>query len=315
MSSANVLFLFVMLLGPLVRISASRWIVCWVGIELRFIGLIPLLFLGNSYFSVNKERAVKYFCVQALGSALLFLGGLVVFGYLRGDWEDEMLFGIILFFSLILKLGAYPGHFWVLGVVSGLDWVPLSIVLVWQKVAPFCVLINLLENNPWMTELALIVAGFSSLVGSIIGLNQTNFRGILGASSIRHTGWGILARIYGSFWLYFSLYCLSFLVVVLFARFEMHGLTGLSVLRLRGLPPFLLFIGKWNVLFRAIVGGCHPFYLIFLLLGAFLSLFFYLKFLYSFYLEEKFSSVFKIYGYVLIFFILNISGRFYLLAC
>nr|YP_004222149.1 NADH dehydrogenase subunit 2 [Berthellina sp. TLT-2006]ABK92229.1 NADH dehydrogenase subunit 2 [Berthellina sp. TLT-2006] len=293
MSSANLLFLLMVFFGPLVTISSSNWLICWIGIELGFIGLIPLLFFGGTYYSLNKECVLKYFCVQAFSSALLFLGGLVMYEcYSEGSFdEDVLLFGFLMFCSLVLKLGGYPGHFWVLGVVSGLEWMPLLLLLAWQKVAPFSIMVNLLENNSWLHSLALLVGGFSSLVGSLIGLNQTNFRAVLGASSISHTGWALIGSVYGSFWLYFGLYCFSFLTLILFLGLNNYFMSSLSVLSLSGLPPFILFIGKWKVLLAAISSGCHFLFLVLPLLGAFISLFFYLKFLYSFYLSDEFGKL------------------------
>lgn len=60
---------------------------------------------------------------------------------------------------------------------------------------------------------------------------------------------------------------------------------GLGVLSLRGLPPFIIFIGKWGVLKRAVEIGSSYLLLSLFLLGAVISLCFYLKFCYSFILQ------------------------------
>jgi len=79
MSSGNFLFLAVLILGPLVRISASNWVICWVGLELRFLGAIPLLLSDSRFMSLRKESVIKYFCIQALGRGLLILGGVLYY--------------------------------------------------------------------------------------------------------------------------------------------------------------------------------------------------------------------------------------------
>lgn len=88
---------------------------CWAGVELRFLGLIPLIFSNNKYISLTKESRIKYFCIQAVGRALLFYGGLTSFS-LMGN-----VVVIIFLVSLFIKLGVFPIHFWVPRVVSGLD--------------------------------------------------------------------------------------------------------------------------------------------------------------------------------------------------
>lgn len=259
---------------------------------------------------------MKYFAIQALGRAILLLGGYIVFGvYTETGYFSSHLFSFLAFCSLILKLGAFPCHFWVLRVAGGLRSLPLFLFITWQKVAPFALIINLLENKFWLSFLAVLLGGLGSLVGALIGLNQTNLRTMLGASSISHTGWGLLACVYGSFWMYFGLYCLSFGLLLLFIIIGNNRIRGLTVARLRGLPPFLLFVGKWKVVVSAIVARCPFGYLVLLLLGAFLRLFFYLKFLYSFYLADRIQSYRGMWVYILAFGVFNIAGSFYLVFC
>ena len=316
MSSANVLFITITFIGPLVTVSSEEWLVCWVGLELRFIGFIPLLFYGQGYFAVNKEAAMKYFCVQAFGRAVLLLGGLVIYNvYHRSGIYRNYLFSLLFFCRLLVKLGAFPCHFWVLRVASGLRWLPLFLFIRWQKVGPFAIIINLLEVHDWLCPLALTLGGAGAVIGGLLGLNQTNLRVVLGASSIRHTGWGLLASVFGSFWLYFGLYCLSFGFLLLFLIFEHQKLRGLGVAALRGLPPFLLFIGKWKVLQVAIYRGCHFLFLVAPLLGAILRLFFYLKFLYSFYLRDGTQTIMGVSSYILGFGAFNFFGRYYIGFC
>nr|YP_010831220.1 NADH dehydrogenase subunit 2 [Elysia viridis]WFF64244.1 NADH dehydrogenase subunit 2 [Elysia viridis] len=284
MSSANLLFLSLLFLGPLVSVSSNNWIICWAGVELSFLGLIPLLFLANKYASLTKESAMKYFCIQALGSALLFYSGLMVFSDLGSDFTN-----ILLVTSIFIKLGVFPMHFWVPSVAAGLDWVPLFLILTVQKIAPFAFLtliVSTLESDLLM--LLAIMGGVTSIVGALLGNNQTDLRSMLGCSSVAHSGWLILGCLTGYFWGYFFIYCLSlFLVFIFLNNSESNMETGMGVLSLSGLPPFFMFLGKWGILKSTLESSFPTWMISFFLLGAIISLGFYLKFSYSFVLNSS----------------------------
>ena len=74
--------------------------------------------------SLETEAAVKYFLIQAVGSAFFLLGILGLSNNYR-LWEYS--FGGVVFsfsflmFGVVMKLGRAPLHFWVPGVVGGLS--------------------------------------------------------------------------------------------------------------------------------------------------------------------------------------------------
>nr|YP_010429320.1 NADH dehydrogenase subunit 2 [Glossodoris acosti]USQ67499.1 NADH dehydrogenase subunit 2 [Glossodoris acosti] len=286
MSSGNILFFLVLFLGPIVSISSSNWVVSWVGLELSFLGTVPLLLNDNNFLSLSKESVMKYFCVQALGSGLLMLGGVMYFMDPSFFWGWDLLF----VGSLFMKLGIFPMHFWVPSVTSGLNWGGMYILLAWQKIAPFAFLVNILENSSWLSTIILFFGAVSSLVGAIIGLNQTSVRAMLGSSSVAHTGWGCVGAIFGGLWIYFLIYCLSFGLLIAFFSFGEEMMIGLGILSLSGLPPFVMFIGKWSVLKSFLYSDWSWMFLVLPLTSALISLFFYLKFFYSFYLSSSINN-------------------------
>nr|YP_010983253.1 NADH dehydrogenase subunit 2 [Hypselodoris whitei]WOK01435.1 NADH dehydrogenase subunit 2 [Hypselodoris whitei] len=286
MGSGNLLFLLVLFLGPLISLSSSNWVVCWVGLELSFFGAIPLMLMDSEYMSLSKESVIKYFCIQAMGSGLLMIGGMMYYISYFSSWFWDVLF----IGSLFVKLGVFPMHFWVPGVVAGLNWFPMFIVLTWQKIGPFAFLVNILENSAWVQETVLALGSMSALVGAIIGLNQTSVRAMLGGSSVAHTGWGLVGATLGGLWIFFLIYCFSFGLLMVFFVLGEDLMISFGVLSLSGLPPFLMFIGKWSVLKGFLFNDFSWLFVPILILGAFLSLFFYLKFFYSYYLKFLYSE-------------------------
>nr|ATW72367.1 NADH dehydrogenase subunit 2 [Dolabella auricularia] len=298
--------------GPIISLSSSNWFLVWAGIEVSFLGLVPLLFLGSKYMSLNKEAGLKYFCIQALGSALLFMSGLVLYFAV----VDSFMFSLLFLFSLSIKLGLFPGHFWVPSIVSGLEWVPCVLMLTWQKIPPFALTVSLVSMSDYsMQELILLLGGISALVGGLIGNNQTSLRAMIGASSVAHTGWASVGAVCGGLWLYFIMYCL---VLAFSASFFWGGdsiMSSISILSLSGLPPFVMFTGKWMIIKSALACMISTKFLILPILGTFLSLIFYLKFLYSFYLNSSKSGSFSSKSmWVLPLVFLNLAGVGYIIA-
>nr|BDY26070.1 NADH dehydrogenase subunit 2 [Spurilla braziliana] len=289
MSSGNFLFYLLMISGPLVAVSSPNWLVCWVGIELSFLGLIPILMSEMNSVNTSTESSLKYFCIQAAGSGVLMCGGILKFMLPLYSSIGE---GVFLL-GLMLKLGIFPFHFWVPGVVSGLNWVSIFLVLTWQKLSPFLFLINLMENCPWLTNILAMAGGLSAVVGAVIGLNQTKLAPLLGASSITHTGWVIVGVIWGSFWVYYVIYTICLFILFVFLIKKEDLISGLFVLSLSGLPPFLMFVAKWSIIKSVMCVSENLWFLVFPLLGSIMSLFFYLKVFYSFYLEGESSTSLK----------------------
>nr|YP_010574756.1 NADH dehydrogenase subunit 2 [Doris odhneri]UZI00327.1 NADH dehydrogenase subunit 2 [Doris odhneri] len=280
-SSRNVLFITLLALGPLVSISSSNWFICWVGVELSLLGAIPL-FLGYSKaLSLSNESVFKYFSVQAYGSVFLMMGGILYYV----NPEASRMTSYILLVALCVKLGIFPWHFWVPSVAAGFDWLSMFILLVWQKIAPLAFLSNILEYNAEIQYIVCIVGGLTALAGAVIGLNQTSVKAMLGSSSVAHTGWVCIGAAYGDLWTYFTLYTIAFIIWTVFATLGDKMMMGVSILAMSGLPPFPLFIAKWRVLTSALCSDWDFLFVILPIFGALLSLFFYLKFFYFFYLS------------------------------
>lgn len=277
----NLLFLILLVVGPVMTLSSRNWVVSWAGMELGFVGLIPLLFLGVR--RIRKEVGIKYFCIQALASALLFVRGVIIFSL----FQKRLFWVVGIIFRLCLKLGLFPGHFWVPRVVSGLDWFSCALILGPLKVGPFAFLRNIMSWIPRYQSAVLVLGGVRSVVGALLGNNQTSVRAILGSSSIAHSGWITLGTVLGGLWIYFIFYYLV-LVTALFLLWEIdYSSVRIALLSIRGLPPFIIFVAKLKVV--SLIMGLSNWFLFILLplAGSVLRLIFYLKFCYSFYLNRK----------------------------
>lgn len=236
----------------------------------------------------ETEAATKYFLVQAFGSLLLLTGAII-------DSQPKIypVTVIVLIIALLLKLGAFPCHFWYPSIIASLSWGNCLLLSTWQKVAPLCLLTTIRTKYP--SKVLLVFAGINAIIGGFLGINQTNLRSLLAYSSIGHLGWilRIVALNQVFIWVfYFLIYCITVTpIFILFIstnsktiydlynlhkiHFIMPVIVIIIILSLAGMPPFTGFVPKIIV----IVGIIHSnfFVLIILLLGSFINLYYYLN--------------------------------------
>nr|QYJ56692.1 NADH dehydrogenase subunit 2 [Bulinus globosus] len=281
MNSSSILFLLLIVLSPIISLSSSDWLIAWAGMEIGMIGVFPLL-LNNT--SSSKEATMKYFMIQSLASSVILIGGMLFFSFL----VYKSLFVFCL--GLSLKIGFFPGQFWIPSLMNSLTWKSNFLVLGPLKIAPLGLLSLTMVNNS-MVNLILFLGGMSAVTGSIMGLNQTKVRGMLGSSSIAHTGWAMVSMVYGFLWGYF----ISYMVILLFTLYSLYNLdsfvSSMNLLSMSGLPPFLMFVAKFKVVYFLILSSKFCL-LFFLILSSVISLTFYLKFSYNkLFLTTKLSLV------------------------
>lgn len=282
---ARLLFFSTLILGVFITISRSSWFGCWLGLELNLISFIPILSSSQDIYS--SEAALKYFLIQALGSAIILIR--VCFTFLLNNMAN-----VIILAALLLKRGAAPLHFWFPAVIQGIKMPQCIVLITLQKVAPIVIISYTLSSEAAFIPL-IITSITSRIVGAIGGLNQTLIRKIIAYSSINHMAW-ILAAISISFSLwsfYFLIYSLvTISVILLFQKQQILHIKQvvnvnlkspmikialfINLISLGGLPPFLGFIPK-ALLINIIALNGQFLWLSFLLFRALITLFFYLR--------------------------------------
>nr|YP_009582099.1 NADH dehydrogenase subunit 2 [Nassarius sinarum]QBK82122.1 NADH dehydrogenase subunit 2 [Nassarius sinarum] len=303
------MFMSVMGIGTLLSVSSVHWLGIWAGLEINLIGFLPMLVYQKSVS--ESQSAVKYFIIQALGSSFLMFGSLLVFN-MSFTWDmytkvtsPSILGFIILISGLCIKLGLFPFHYWLPGVMAGLPWVSCLILATWQKLAPLFLILCLLEISQSYSVifmLCMISAG-SALIGGVGGMNQTQIRALLAYSSISHLGWMMFALVHSEWTMkmYLGIYVLISISLFMslwyndsgmmkdINNLKSSGFAALSImlllLSLGGLPPLLGFISKWLVIMSSVSGPWMSAVFV-LILGSLMSLFYYLSLFFSVFLSN-----------------------------
>nr|YP_009182780.1 NADH dehydrogenase subunit 2 [Austrolebias charrua]AKL82653.1 NADH dehydrogenase subunit 2 [Austrolebias charrua] len=291
------MLLSTLIIGTLITLSSSHWLLAWVGLEINTFAIIPLM--TQNPHPRALEATLKYFVVQAT-AAIMLLFSSTLNAWLSGQWDiKHMVHPIplaIIIIALSLKMGLAPVHAWFPEVLQGLDFKVGLVLSTWQKLAP---LILFSQISYEYSPLYIILGLTSILIGGWGGLNQTQLRKILAYSSIAHLGWVILVTHYFPAFVLLAFYIYTILTFVLFFTFHymyttsMNSLstswaktpflmttTPLTLLSLGGLPPFTGFISKWVILNELTKQGLILMATI-AALSALLSLFFYLRLSYA----------------------------------
>nr|YP_009522708.1 NADH dehydrogenase subunit 2 [Caridina indistincta A]AXQ36847.1 NADH dehydrogenase subunit 2 [Caridina indistincta A] len=282
---SHILFFFTLLMGTITTFSASSWFTAWIGLELNLLSFIPLLATSKSN-QYTSESSLKYFLIQALGSALILASAPL-------SLQTQTMTMIVITLALLLKMGAAPFHFWFPPIVQGITWPQCIMISTIQKIAPM-LLLSMSQTNT--TSHILMIASLSSaVVGAIGGLNQTLTRKILAYSSINHMAWMLAAIMFNEqMWtIYFLTYTVVSSSVMLILHsyqiFHFNQLSSfnmysksltlalfLALLSLGGLPPLTGFFPKWLIIQQFVLSESIV-WLSVLLVSALLTLFFYLR--------------------------------------
>jgi NADH-quinone oxidoreductase subunit N len=167
----------------------------------------------------SLEAGVKYLIIGALSTGFLVYGIAWVYGT-TGTMNLEqistalpniksiapLLFGIALvLIGLGFKVGAVPTHIWIPDVYQGAPTPTTAFLSVGSKAAGFILLMRFLEpflaselTRGSVITLLSILAGATLLFGNLAAISQSNFKRLLGYSSIAHAGFLLLALAAGN---------------------------------------------------------------------------------------------------------------------
>nr|NP_542231.1 NADH dehydrogenase subunit 2 [Tachyglossus aculeatus]CAC88011.1 NADH dehydrogenase subunit 2 [Tachyglossus aculeatus] len=294
----NLIMMSSLLMGTMITLTSSHWLLMWMGLEINTLAIIPLL--TSKKHPRSTESAIKYFLTQATASMLLMFAASLN-TWLTGHWTlmqiNNMVPSMIMTFALAMKLGLAPFHYWVPEVLQGSPLLSGMILLTWQKLAPISIIYQI---SPTLNMNTLLILAISSiLLGGWNGLNQTQLRKIMAYSSIAHMGWMIVIIIYFPLLTILNLVLYIMSTVALFMVFYHINITKtkplslmwnksptlmlttiLVLLSLGGLPPLTGFAPKWLVVQELIMHN-NIMMATTLAIMALLNLFFYMRIIYS----------------------------------
>ena len=232
-----------LLISTICSLGSSRLFVLWAFLEIIMLSTIVIISRIVGVFNL-----FKYFLVQGLAGSVLLLSALLSLVY-----SPSQLVCVLLFVSLIFKLGVPPLHHWFLSMAKTLvlgNTLPATTFLVFTKIVPLFILsrFGVLEGLPLPIILFIFLLSIVTISG---GYLEANPMGILIFSSFLNNLWLLVATLFGKVILftYLSVYLFNTQLVL----FSLRGGFSLFLsstpnlgfilftLSLRGFPPLPLF--------------------------------------------------------------------------
>ena len=206
------------ILGMMIMISAHSFLLIYLGLELLSLSLYSMIAFNRNSLAAS-ESAMKYFVLGAMASGLLLYGISIFYG-ITGTLDLNQLAAVVqvkmqenpvplafaltfIVVGLSFKLGAVPFHMWLPDVYQGS---PTSVTLfigTAPKIAGFAMAIRLLVDGlgdlhaDW-SQMLIVLAVASMVIGNIIAIAQTNFKRMLAYSTISHVGFILLGILAGT---------------------------------------------------------------------------------------------------------------------
>nr|ADU54995.1 NADH dehydrogenase subunit 2 [Dosidicus gigas]ADU55154.1 NADH dehydrogenase subunit 2 [Dosidicus gigas] len=285
---SNFLFILIMIMGTLFSLSSSHWLTMWMGLEINLMGFLPLMNIKGK--SLEAEASMKYFIIQSMSSSILIISSVLMYNNTLSWYSmfTDSTFSLMIILSLVLKLGGAPLHFWMPSIAKQMSWSILFMMLTWQKLAPLLML-SLVNSN---LMVVMLISMASTIVGSVMALNQTNIQLIMTYSSISHLGWMLsmitinssLTMMYFFNYIMISMPLMNMLsmtlgnhLFMLTQQTKMNNMIPISlILSLGGLPPLLGFMSKLIILISLIEMKLMMLAM-FMFVGTLISLYFYLN--------------------------------------
>src|SRR5262245_43266941 len=322
------------IVGMIMMATATDLLVVFIALEVLSLSVYVLTAIRRDHLP-GTEAAFKYFLLGAFSSAFFLYGIAFTYGVTgstrlaavgsflsaQSMTSNPM---VLLALGLLLvgfafKISAVPFHMWTPDAYEGAPAVVTGFMSTGVKAAAFAafarVFLSAFEpfKGEWAPVIA-VIAALTMILGTVVGVAQSNLKRMLAYSSIAHGGYllvGLLAaNDVGKAAILFYLLAYSVTNLAAFGAIALLGaadrpndelrdyaglwhthpalaaLVTVCLLSLGGLPPTAGFIGKWYIFSAAVSAGYYWLAIIGMLTSV-VSVFFYLRVVVMMYMSER----------------------------
>jgi NADH-quinone oxidoreductase subunit N len=323
--------------GMIMMAMANDLLVIFIALEVLSLAVYVLTGIRRNQMA-SVEGAFKYFLLGAFSSAFFLYGIAFTFGVAgstrldvvgsflaaQSMTENPMILvalGLLLV-GFAFKIAAVPFHMWTPDAYEGAPAVVTGFMSTGVKAAAFAAFARVFLSafEPFSADWAPLVWGIAAatmIVGTVVGVAQSNLKRMLAYSSIAHGGYLLVGLVAANevgkaaILFYLAAYAITnlaaFGAIALLGTRErpnddlndyaglwhthpaVAGLLTVALLSLGGLPPTVGFIGKWYIFSAAVSAGYYGLAIIGVLTSV-ISVFFYLRVVVMMYMAERRSG-------------------------
>ena len=317
--------IFFVLCGIAIASSFTTLLMLFLGIEIISIPLYILTGTDKRNLKSN-EASLKYLLMGAFSTGLMLMGIALLYGVSGTFQIDQivttteainpMTIGgiLLLIISMSFKVSAAPFHFWTPDVYDGAPTVFTSFMATIVKAAVFIAFIRLFGSSfvklqgEWQLIIAIITT-VTLFIGNITAVFQQSVKRMLAYSSIAQAGFMMLALLAMNdlaregLILYAAAYSLAtigtFAILVKMKDYTFEGFNGFAkaqpvlaaantifLLSLAGIPLTAGFFAKYWMLAAALKTGKFLWLVIFAILCAAVSVYYYFRVIQAMYFRD-----------------------------
>ncbi len=325
------------LAGMMLMAIANDLLVIFLALEVFSLAVYVLTGLRRESFA-STEAAFKYFLLGGFSSAFFLygiaftfglvgstrldrIGGAIASGSLDGHPLLLVAMGLLLV-GFAFKVSAVPFHMWTPDAYEGAPTIVTGFMSTAVKASAFAAFARVFMSafGPMREDwgpVIWVIAICTMVLGTVVGVAQTNLKRMLAYSSIAHAGYLLVALVSGndvgkaSLLFYLLVYAITnlgaFAVIAIVSEPDtpreqlrdyaglwytnpfVAGLLTVFLLSLGGFPPTAGFMAKWYVFTAAISAGQYSLAIIGVLTSV-VSVFFYLRVVVVMFMSERSSQ-------------------------
>jgi NADH-quinone oxidoreductase subunit N len=321
------------IVGMMMMATANDLLVVFIALEVLSLAVYVLTAIRRE--AGGTEAAFKYFLLGSFSSAFFLYGIAFTYGVtgstrltavgsylsaqsMTGNPMILLALGLLLV-GFAFKISAVPFHMWTPDAYEGAPAIVTGFMSTGVKAAAFAAFARVFLSTfePFRAEWAPIVAALAAatmILGTVVGVAQTNLKRMLAYSSIAHGGYLLVGLVaanqVGKAAILFYLLAYSVTNLAAFGVIAMLGardrgndelrdyaglwnthpalaaLMTVCLLSLGGLPPTAGFIGKWYIFSAAVSAGYYWLAIIGMLTSV-VSVFFYIRVVVMMYMSDR----------------------------
>ncbi|NQW03842.1 MAG: NADH-quinone oxidoreductase subunit N [Acidobacteria bacterium] len=322
------------IVGMMLMASTTDLLIIFIALEIMSLGVYVMTALKRSS-AEGAEGAFKYFVLGAFSSAFFLYGIALAYAVTGTTRLDEIGLrvassaldpGILTILAMVLllvgfafKVGAVPFHMWTPDAYQGAPTLVTGFMSTGVKVAAMAAFLRVFLSTfeplrvDWLPIIT-VMAALTMILGTVVGVAQTNVKRMLAYSSIAHAGYLLIGLAAGgaagkaAILFYLVAYSVTNLgafgvIAALSTPDRQHdnigdfagmwkerpGLSALLtmfLLSLGGFPLTVGFIGKWFIFSAAMQEGMYSLAILGVLTSV-VSVFFYLRIVVMMYMSDE----------------------------